>query len=69
MTAGNAEPAKSPCTSVCQMDERTGWCVGCMRTIDEIASWSVLDEAAKRRIGEALSVRREQFGAPRPTAA
>jgi len=48
------------------MDERTGWCLGCMRTIDEIASWSVLDEAAKRRIGESLVLRRAQFEVPGP---
>jgi len=33
----------SPCVSVCQMDEASGWCVGCLRTLDEIAFWSVLD--------------------------
>jgi len=66
MTAASATPVKSPCTSVCKMDERTGWCLGCMRTIDEIASWSVLDEAAKRRIGESLVLRRAQFEVPGP---
>jgi len=61
MTAATDEPVKSPCTSVCKMDERTGWCLGCMRTIDEIAGWSVLDASAKRRIGESLGARREQL--------
>ena len=37
----------SPCVSVCQMDETTGWCKGCWRTLDEIAHWSVLDESEK----------------------
>ena len=63
MTTPGAAPVKSPCTSVCKMDDSTGWCLGCMRTIDEIARWSVLDEAAKRRVCETLEVRREQFGA------
>ena len=40
----------SPCVSVCRMDERTGWCEGCGRTIDEIAAWSQLDDAGKRAI-------------------
>ena len=62
MTVARKEPVKSPCTSVCKMDDRTGWCLGCMRTIDEIARWSVLDEAAKQRVRETLEVRREQFG-------
>lgn len=62
MTTTHDASVKSPCTSVCKMDDRTGWCLGCMRTIDEIAGWSVLDEAAKRRVCEALGTRREQFG-------
>jgi hypothetical protein len=68
MTVATDEPVKSPCTSVCKMDERSGWCLGCMRTLDEIASWSVLDDAAKRRIGESLNVRRDQFEASVPKA-
>lgn len=61
MTTASAEPVKSPCTSVCKMDERTGWCLGCMRTIDEITGWSVLDEAAKRRVCETLVERSTRF--------
>jgi predicted Fe-S protein YdhL (DUF1289 family) len=61
MTSARAAPVKSPCTSVCKMDDRTGWCLGCMRTLDEIAGWSVLDEAAKRQVCESLDVRRAQF--------
>ena len=56
-------PVPSPCTSVCKMDERTGWCEGCLRTIDEIARWSVLDEAAKRAVCAALVLRREPLAA------
>lgn len=47
----------SPCVSVCQMNPRTGWCEGCFRTIDEIASWSALDEADKRRVWAQLTQR------------
>jgi predicted Fe-S protein YdhL (DUF1289 family) len=45
------------------MDDHTGWCLGCMRTIDEIAGWASFDEAARRRVCEALVVRRGQVGA------
>ena len=27
----------SPCQSVCVMDEASGWCRGCLRTLPEIA--------------------------------
>lgn len=30
----------SPCINVCRMDEHSGLCVGCFRTLDEIAGWS-----------------------------
>ena len=55
----DAAPVPSPCNNVCRMDERSGWCLGCCRTLDEIASWSSLDEERKRAIVEALPSRRE----------
>jgi hypothetical protein len=42
--------AASPCINVCRMDAATGWCAGCLRTLDEIATWSILDDDAKREI-------------------
>jgi predicted Fe-S protein YdhL (DUF1289 family) len=39
------------------MDERTGWCLGCRRTIAEIAAWAGLAEAEKRRLLAALPLR------------
>lgn len=40
----------SPCVSVCRMDAVTGLCEGCLRTIDEIATWGMLDDAGKRAV-------------------
>ncbi len=40
----------SPCISVCAMEIRTGLCRGCLRTLDEIAAWSTLDDAGKRAV-------------------
>ena len=54
-------PALSPCTGVCRIDERTGWCEGCLRTLDEIAGWSALDPAARASVCDSLALRREQF--------
>jgi len=36
---------RSPCTNVCAIDRRSGWCKGCGRTIDEITGWSQTSEA------------------------
>ena len=52
------EPVPSPCTNVCQMDAGSGWCQGCLRTLDEIACWSLLDEAEKTAVWQALAERR-----------
>ncbi|HRI17380.1 MAG TPA: DUF1289 domain-containing protein, partial [Burkholderiaceae bacterium] len=49
----------SPCNNVCRIDERSGWCLGCWRSIDEIAAWSKLDDAGKRAVLDALPLRRE----------
>lgn len=51
-------PVPSPCVSVCRMDEARGLCTGCLRTLDEIAFWSVLDEDDKRAVWELLAQRR-----------
>jgi len=40
------------------MDDASGLCAGCARTLDEIASWSVLDDDARRAIVAALPARK-----------
>ncbi len=40
----------SPCVDVCRMNPETGFCDGCLRTIDEIAAWSSIDDDAKRDV-------------------
>ena len=49
----------SPCTDVCRIDPVSGWCEGCLRTIDEIAAWASLDDAAKRQVWKRLPGRRQ----------
>ena len=53
----------SPCTSVCRIDEATGWCQGCARTLPEIAAWAGLDEGGKRQVWALLPDRRRALGA------
>ena len=48
----------SPCVSLCRMDTDSGWCLGCMRTLDEIAGWGALDDAGKREVMQRLGPRR-----------
>ncbi len=59
----------SPCINICRMHAGTGWCEGCARTLDEIAAWGGMDEAARRRVWELLPQRqtalRAMIGPPR----
>jgi predicted Fe-S protein YdhL (DUF1289 family) len=52
------EAVPSPCISVCRIDDASGLCIGCLRTLDEIAAWSTLDDAQKRAVWEAIAKRR-----------
>ncbi len=47
---GADAPVPSPCIDVCRIDAATGVCVGCRRTLDEIAAWSRMDDAGKRAV-------------------
>ncbi len=59
----------SPCQSVCIMHPDTGWCEGCLRSIDEIAAWSRMDPAQKRAVWGQLTDRLAQRLALEPAAA
>ncbi len=41
---------KSPCKNICSIDKETGLCLGCYRTINEIALWIKLDDIKKKRL-------------------
>jgi uncharacterized protein len=56
----SATPVPSPCISICRIDAASGLCVGCLRTLDEIAAWSALGEDARRDVWQAIRRRRER---------
>ena len=58
--APRVDAVASPCTSVCKMDARSGWCEGCLRNLDEIAGWSVMSDDEKRAVWDALALRRTE---------
>ncbi len=41
------------------MNDRTGWCEGCYRTIDEIIAWSKMADDGKRQVWRLLPARRQ----------
>jgi uncharacterized protein len=58
MTRASTAEVPSPCISVCRMDEDSGLCSGCLRTLDEIAVWSLLDAAEKQTVWLQIGRRR-----------
>ena len=51
-------PVVTPCIKVCVVDGPTGLCLGCFRTLGEIAGWSALDEARRAEIMAELPERK-----------
>ena len=41
---------ESPCINVCVMDPASSYCIGCGRTIEEIARWGGLSSESKRSV-------------------
>lgn len=52
-------PVASPCVNVCVMDDATGLCRGCSRTLDEIARWSVMQDSEKQQVLALLAQRKK----------
>ena len=51
---------QSPCIGVCSMDDSTGFCQGCYRTMDEIQHWWDLDNTQKQTVIALTSEREVQ---------
>jgi uncharacterized protein len=53
-------PIASPCIRVCTMDPATDLCVGCGRTLAEIARWGTMSETERDAVMAALPARQTQ---------
>jgi len=54
----------SPCIKVCQMDPLRAVCIGCCRTLDEIARWSGMDDEERAGVMGELAARRKTLDLP-----
>lgn len=62
---------KSPCVKVCAVDGETGWCLGCGRSLPEIAGWAGMTPAGREAVMADLDRRLERLApkrTPRNTA-
>jgi uncharacterized protein len=59
LDAIEGDEVPSPCVSVCRMNPETNLCEGCLRTLDEIAAWSRMDDLTKREVWQSIARRLE----------
>lgn len=52
---------ETPCVNICLLDNETGLCVGCGRTLAEIAGWAGMSDAERRAVMAALPMRIERL--------
>jgi len=53
---------ETPCIDVCEIDAASGLCIGCGRSIDEVARWSEMSSLERRAIMAVLPARRQRSG-------
>jgi uncharacterized protein len=47
----------TPCILICALDDETGFCCGCGRTLDEIGGWAGYTDAERQHVMTALPAR------------
>lgn len=57
MSSTDQTPVESPCVGICAMNDDTGFCEGCYRTIDEIRDWWDMQPGQQRSLLESLAER------------
>ena len=60
---------ETPCIAVCIMDPGTSLCLGCGRTLPEIARWHRMDTAERHAVMALLSGRMVDAGLTQPQLA
>ncbi len=54
-------PVATPCIKVCVVDGASSLCLGCYRTLSEIAGWSRLSDDQRTDIMSELPARRDRI--------
>lgn len=56
-TTRKADVIETPCVAVCEIDDTSGLCRGCHRSLVEIAKWGAMSPAERQRIMQSLPER------------
>jgi uncharacterized protein len=57
---------ETPCIAVCMIDPKTSLCLGCGRTLPEIARWHRMESGERLAVMAQLGPRMEQAGLQQP---
>ena len=60
MSENVQQEIQSPCIGVCSVDDNTGYCYGCYRTVHEIKSWWNLSQSEQKNLLSVLEERQAQ---------
>ncbi|WP_108501821.1 DUF1289 domain-containing protein [Paracoccus indicus] len=52
---------ESPCIRICQIDPDQDLCIGCFRTLAEIAAWGSMSPAARKAVMARLPERERRY--------
>lgn len=61
MTATPPKAIATPCVQVCMVDGASGLCLGCFRTLPEIAGWSRFTPEERAELMISLPSRRDRI--------
>lgn len=61
MPAAPPAPIKTPCIKVCAIDGESGLCLGCYRTLPEVAGWAKLTPERRDALMAELPARRSRI--------
>jgi len=53
----NGDRVESPCVDFCELSADGRTCLGCFRTVEEIAAWSSFDDDRRREVLAACRAR------------
>jgi predicted Fe-S protein YdhL (DUF1289 family) len=59
---------ETPCIAICMIDPRTSLCLGCGRTLPEIARWHRMESAERQAVMAELAARMAEAGLTPPAA-
>jgi hypothetical protein len=55
------QPIATPCVKTCIVDGESGLCLGCHRTLAEVARWTSFSDAERAEIMAGLAARRSRI--------